>query len=663
MLSVSWLLSLILAAANSNLLPALKDVSNYNRGPDVAAKLKLVNDVIGSREEDDVVIIAHIDDLVELSETYAASAVKLQLSDVTNQTLEDLQILYIKDNKLGLYIVLPSITDTDEEVKDLILNIQGFDFNARVAVFYEDTVDVKALYKDQKIYNIYVFNPDYAFAQDSFATDRTEKIIYKMYTVCRYCADGDDRFDIANRWTFNTGFKDPLLFKLSFTGNFYKNQGTMGVDWYYPPNFYIIQDEDGNDILWGSSYRNYKNIGNVMNMTWNFVTADVTPWLFVPYVADLNEGKIEVIGSGWVGRYDRYLLAGDMSYPYHVGDGTSIISIEPLKGVSPDAVYTALDYYVWLFLFLSIPICGLVLFIARSYDRNPDKPANLFESCWELGIIICFESGIAVRKAPWSIMFIFGTYMIMAFITITEYINMITAIIAIPQMQSPPIDKLEQLWETDRKWVSDWPTNKALFMKYFENVENIEGRYYYPDVESEYGNPTLKALDYVLQTEGQVVYFSNEGSIKAELDRSGLGSDSDRKFYYSKQKFKPGLSVLYRKKSLYYKEYLNRAIMLCTAWGIINMQGRDFSRLDTIKARLTEKIPPRDLGLIELKHSLTAVMIISGVGVLGILTFFIELIYYHTKKRTFQSRAKSFVLKRKALKALWPTNLEKARLA
>ena len=146
-----------------------------------------------------------------------------------------------------------------------------------------------------------------------------------------------------------------------------------------------------------------------------------------------------------------------MSYPYSIGTGQSIVSIEPRKGVSPDAVYTALDYYTWLCLFISIPICGLVLFCARSYDRRPDKPANLFESCWELGIIICFESGIQVRKAPWSIMFIFGTYMIMAFITITEYINTITAIIAIPKHQTPPLDTLEQLWESDRQWVSDWP--------------------------------------------------------------------------------------------------------------------------------------------------------------------------------------------------------------
>ena len=219
--------------------------------------------------------------------------------------------------------------------------------------------------------------------------------------------------------------------------------------------------------------------------------------------------------------------------------------------------------------------------------------------------------------------------MIMAFITITEYINMITAIIAIPKYQTPPIDTLEQLWESDRKWVSDWPTNKALMMKYFERVENIEGRYYYPEVESEYGNPTLKALDYVFKTKGQVVYFSGEGSIKAELDRSGLGSDSTLKVYFSKNKFRTSWSVLYLKKSLYFREYLNRAIQLVTAMNILYMQSRDYTRIDTVKARLREKHPPRDLGLIKLEHSLTAVMIISGVGVLGIFTFIVELIIYY----------------------------------
>ena len=229
---------------------------------------------------------------------------------------------------------------------------------------------------------------------------------------------------------------------------------------------------------------------------------------------------------------------------------------------------------------------------------------------------------------------------------------MITAIIAIPKYQSPPVDTLEQLWESDRQWVSDWPTNKALYMAYFENIENIEGRYYSGPLNKEV-KPTAAALQVVLESLGQVVYFQSEGAAAAEIDRSGLGADSGRKFYYSKEKFRTSWSVLYRRKDLYYKEYLDRAVQVVTAMAIMSMQSRDFIRLDTIKARLREKKPPRDLGLIELKHSLTAITIISGIGVLGIITFIVELVMYY-KTRPFRKLANyvSFIMSRKKTKKI-----------
>ena len=182
---------------------------------------------------------------------------------------------------------------------------------AKVAIVYDDTVDVKGLYIDQNIYNIYVFNP-----RNSYITDIQTDVIYKMFTICRYCADGDDLLETINTWRLRSGFSQPVEIKWSFRGNFHKNFATMGVDWYYPPNFHYVVDEDGNNILDeegnptldGVTYRSYMEIGMILNLTWNFVTTTSgDPWLFIPYVKDLHDGTIECIGSGWMGRYDRYL--------------------------------------------------------------------------------------------------------------------------------------------------------------------------------------------------------------------------------------------------------------------------------------------------------------------------------------------------------------------
>ena len=190
-------------------------------------------------------------------------------------------------------------------------------------------------------------------------------------------------------------------------------------------------------------------------------------------------------------------------------------------------------------------------------------------------------------------------------------------------------------------------------MKYFESVEDIEGRYYYPKDPSK-SKPLLAALEYVLETEGQVVYFQSKGAVNAELDRSGLGSDSDRKFYFSKEKFRVSWSVLYHRRDLYYKEYLDRAIQIVTTMGILGLEGNDYVRLDTIKARLNEKKPPRDLGLIKLEHSLTAVMIISSIGVLGIMTFFVELIMYYKDRplRQLARHLKASIFRKKEEKTV-----------
>ena len=60
-------------------------------------------------------------------------------------------------------------------------------------------------------------------------TEKTDEIVYKMFTICRFCDDGDDRLEIINTWRLTSGFRKILQFNLSFSGNFHKNSVRMSI--------------------------------------------------------------------------------------------------------------------------------------------------------------------------------------------------------------------------------------------------------------------------------------------------------------------------------------------------------------------------------------------------------------------------------------------------
>ena len=90
------------------------------------------------------------------------------------------------------------------------------------------------------------------------------------------------------------------------------------------------------------------------------------------------------------------------------------------------------------------------------------------------------------------------------------------------------------------------------------------------------------------------------------------------------------------------------------------MEKEYYERIEKIKARLSEIHPPPDMGLIELQHSVTALTIISGIGVLGVITFIIELMVYY-RDRPFRKVVKNvrrMILQRQAAKALWGDKIQ-----
>ena len=136
-------------------------------------------------------------------------------------------------------------------------------------------------------------------------TEKTDEIVYKMFTICRFCDDGEDRLEMINTWRLTSEFRKILQFNLSFSGNFHKNSVRMSIWEDRIPGSHIIGiDDNGNKIYDGWAIRWYMVMGNILNVTWKFLPNRYgSPYDFGSYVPDLNDGYVDLVGCGrWTHR-------------------------------------------------------------------------------------------------------------------------------------------------------------------------------------------------------------------------------------------------------------------------------------------------------------------------------------------------------------------------
>ena len=215
----------------------------------------------------------------------------------------------------------------------------------------------------------------------------------------------------------------------------------------------------------------------------------------------------------------------------------------------------------------------------------------------------------------------------MTFIAVTQYFNMLTAIVAIPKYTTPPLDTLEQLWDSDRKWMSDYHSNNDYYLKYFEYVENIKGRFYNSTTVLNASRPSLAALKEVMSEKGTVVFFKNKDIVEFYIAEYDLESNTDLKYYYSKETFDPLFMALYFRKSCYFSEHLNRAILRLRSMYIQVILSNQYTATFTTKSKVQNLPQPSVDGLIKLEHLVTAGVIIGGVCFVSLISFITEILY------------------------------------
>ena len=138
------LMMLIVSEAHGNLKEALQTIQNTSNWQlKESPKMKLIADIIEAKPGNNIVMNGHLQDLenvfkVNFGMNYAT---KMELDKLGYQDIQDLKRVHLQDNKPNFYMVLSSKKDTDAKIQALTSLIQNTDFNAQIAILYEDYVN------------------------------------------------------------------------------------------------------------------------------------------------------------------------------------------------------------------------------------------------------------------------------------------------------------------------------------------------------------------------------------------------------------------------------------------------------------------------------------------------------------------------------------------
>ena len=184
----------LLLKAQGDLFTKIKTISSQgNKTVEENARLKLLSDVIKTREKENIVLVADGDEWNLLSDLTTDDTIKdnvglftstrLLPKDVKPGIVKDLAKVHLTDNKPAFYMIIVGEQDKPTAIRKMIATIQRNDYRAKITILFTTMgVDAVKLYERKKLYNIYVFTPyDIGFG-----------IRYRMFDICQFCENGAD---------------------------------------------------------------------------------------------------------------------------------------------------------------------------------------------------------------------------------------------------------------------------------------------------------------------------------------------------------------------------------------------------------------------------------------------------------------------------------------
>ena len=595
----------------------------------LSPKQQLVYDIIKTKSGENLILVTGNEekDLASILTRHqqslgdVISTTNIQISSITKEFVSDLRKMQnTTGNFPNFYLISLTDEQNEENLERVVKTIRTTDYDAKIAIIGSSVLDVLEFYKGTDPYDVYLFKP------------HKKDTVFEMFRSCRYCNQGADVVKMVNIWKEGFGFKLPLEFVRSFTGNFYGTTIRMASIFWRPNIFIVGKDENGEDILDGVYYHAYVVLGEMLNLNWKFVRPSKgSPWEFGNYGNDLLDGKVEVAGGGWIGSWDLNRVVEFTATTRYL-PGYSIASAEPLKGMRWTAIVEPFDKYTWGFLLLSLPICGVALYYFRKFSRRPDKPARIGDAFWDISVILCWDS-ITSKNPSMSIIIHLFAYMFVSLTVVTAYMGVYTSQVISQKYVRPPIDTLDQLWNSDFKWASCHASSTKYFTRVFKDiVPDIENRLLDCSNEDATEHPTVRQMKKIMESPDKVVAFGHGGAMIYQAIKNQLETNG-RKFHYSKEKWDVNSVTLFISKTSYFKEAINRKINLMQAmhlaWAIDQAAFNEELVKQGVKiGKIKEKVP-----LIQLKH-FTGAWVLMGVGyVAALISLLVEIVIKWKKER------------------------------
>ena len=568
---------------------------------DIASSLKKVNLVIISQSE--ILESCISDELI----TKFVAVTSIRFRDFEENTVKMIRNVHLKTNFPPFYMVIWLHQIPEDQVVKLIHMIKFQDPFAQIVVISDIHVDEKQFLMNHQLYDVHLFVPG------------IKRRRITVFSICRFCQDGNDKITVRNQWMPEKKFSFPLKFIPSFLGGFYGSKLRMGIGFGYHK-------------IYGGKFRQYHMLlAEMLNVTWNFRGAKrPSMWYLDQAIQEVNAGITDIVGIEVTGALKEYKKI-DFTASTRYLDGFIIVSVEPLKNrMDWSGLIKAFDAPTWICLFTCFVFCSIALYYFRKGTQHRRSPAR---SLWDATVILLWDS-IRSPYPTFGVILMLSAYMHVIQLMINLYLGEYTGLIVNPNYARPPIKSLEQWRKTEMEWIECFPIARGMILNRFKSDLDIHNRAYKCPKLNLSMHPARQRQEMFNQTYNEMirqpdrfVHFMSKEQFKLLVDQMQVNTKG-RKFYFGKEVvFSMGHNNMFYSHKAYFKEAINRIITLIHAMGLREPIDPLFDFRSHLKARLKEAKAPLEKLIIEFKHFVLGLYIVAVGSILSLLALIGEVLY------------------------------------
>ena len=511
----------------------------------------------------------------------------------------------IEANVQPVYLIICSKKENGTIAGETVMNIRNVQHAAKILIIYE--FDAKEQIRESLnfgVYQLFQFSPF--------------QHLFNLYEICQYCENGRDNLNLINAWDPIKGFKNNFSLPSSFKGTFKGSTLKLGC----PENrmwVWNLIDKDYIGILQRLLYFQTEIIhpsdglgGSVVNGTPNGVMAQV--WsrksdIGICYnAADLT-------------RFDFVDFT-----PNYDSMPNVIVSAKPPKGITKYAIIKPYGWFTWVLILISLIATSIIYYITLKTNvegeaGESNSNVSYGDCLFDMVQILLWDS-FTKKNIGLAAMILLVSFQLFVLVLISAYMGSVTSFIITPEYLFPPIDTLEQLKESDRKWLALDGYHGDMFN--FDPLMKSKREL----IASKDGSPAnyIHGIDKVHENPSQYVLIASDG-VKFDMMGSYMDGDGNMPFYFGKEPMGSVSVVFFLSKLATYKKEISISMTRMRDFGLMNKIRSDFDFNFITNSKRKGKELGRnfreEFGVsIELVH-LQGAFMMWGIGLLASLVIFV----------------------------------------